>query len=533
MTTIRQIRRPKYARVISAQLLRTLPTPLSEWRRIGKVALVAGAMFLLSIGSARAQPLISVVLTLTSSQNPSAVNQPVTFTASIVHDFAGVPTGTISFTDQSTGQLLGSFPISPMIGPTATLTTSALAAGTHRIVAAYSGDINFLPTSATLTQVVNGGNSDSIKLRELQIAATPIIANAWAQAVTASMDDAVGVGFSGNPRSLTPAGTGFTYYFDGDTAARPQAASDQDTLQHFLNSPNGNSDSQNQKRVDDDFGALGYAGGMPTKAPPPALTTVAPHDWLARVSVRGTDFYRGTFGDDLKGEQVDAIAGLTRRLTSNFVGGVLGGYEHFDYTSQAFNGFLKGDGWTAGAFLGWKLSPNIRFDAGTAWSDLLANDVSGTASGNFLGTRWLVSGGLTGTYPWQQFVLEPSARVFALWEHENAYTDSLGTLQDTRNFSTGRASVGAKVIDPAAWSWTSVVLSPYAGIYADYYFSQDDAQTAGLTTVPLLQGFSARATGGVTASFAGGASLGAGGEFGGLGSANHIWTWTARGRIPF
>jgi hypothetical protein len=44
-----------------------------------------------------------------------------------------------------------------------------------------------------------------------------------------------------------------------------------------------------------------------------------------------------------------------------------------------------------------------------------------------------------------------------------------------------------------------VALSPYAGLYADYYFSKDDAQTAGLTTVPLLQGFSARATGGVAA----------------------------------
>jgi Autotransporter beta-domain len=103
--------------------------------------------------------------------------------------------------------------------------------------------------------------------------------------------------------------------------------------------------------------------------------------------VRGTDFYRGTFGNDLKGEQVDAFAGLTRRLTPNFVVGVLGGYEHFDYSSQAFNGVLKGDGWTAGAFLGGKLSPNIRFDAGGAWSDLLANSPSGTASGSFLGTR--------------------------------------------------------------------------------------------------------------------------------------------------
>lgn len=68
---------------------------------------------------------------------------------------------------------------------------------------------------------------------------------------------------------------------------------------------------------------------------------------------------------------------------------------------------------------------------------------------------------------------------------------------------------------------------------ADYYFSRDDAQTAGLTIVPLLQRWSARLTGGVAATLPSGASLGAGGEFGGIGSANHIWTWTGRGRIPF
>jgi hypothetical protein len=158
----------------------------------------------------------------------------------------------------------------------------------------------------------------------------------------------------------------------------------------------------------------------------------------------------------------------------------------------------------------------------------MANDTAGTASGNFTGTRWLVNGGLTGTYPWQMLVIEPSARGFAIWEHENAFTDSLGTFQPARNFETGRASAGVKAIYPFAWTSSTVALSPYAGLYADYYFSKDDAQTAGLTTVPLLQGFSARPTGGVAASFAGGVTLGAGGEFGGIGSATHIWTWTAR-----
>jgi hypothetical protein len=139
---------------------------------------------------------------------------------------------------------------------------------------------------------------------------------------------------------------------------------------------------------------------------------------------------------------------------------------------------------------------------------------------------------LTGTYPWQKFVFEPSARVFALWEHENAYTDSLGSPQPARNFETGRASAGIKAIYPLA-STSSVALAPYAGLYADYYFSRDDGPTDNMTTLLLLQGWSARLTGGVTATLPGGASLGAGGEFGGIGSVNHIWTWTVRGRLPF
>jgi hypothetical protein len=471
--------------------------------------------------------LTNTSTTLTSSLNPSAPGQAVAFTAT-VHAVSGslTPTGTVTFKDN--GATIGTGTLG--LGGTATFTTSALSTGSHNITAVFGGDTNFAgSTSPVLVQNVNN-NSDSTKLRELQISATPIIANAWGQAVTGAMDEAVSAGFGGNPQSLSPTGTGFTYYFNDDAPA-PSAESDPDSLRRYLVSPDGSANS-NARRFNDDFRALGYAKGMPTKAPPAAQSS-APRDWLAWINVRGTDYFRGTVGNDLKGDQVDAFAGLTRRLSPNFIVGVMGGYEHFDYSSQAFNGVLKGDGWTAGAYLGWKLAPNLRFDAGGAWSDLVANGVSGTASGHFLGTRWLVNGGLTGTYPWQQFVFEPSARVFALWEHENAYTDSLGTFQPARNFETGRASVGAKAIYPFAWTSSTVALSPYAGLYADYYFSKDDAQTAGLTTVPLLQGFSARATGGVAASFAGGATLGAGGEFGGIGSANHIWTWTARGRIPF
>jgi hypothetical protein len=191
-----------------------------------------------------------------------------------------------------------------------------------------------------------------------------------------------------------------------------------------------------------------------------------------------------------------------------------------------------------GSYLGWKFAPGLRFDAAAAYSGIGYDGVSGTASGNFRGTRWLVSGGLIGTYKAFGLDIEPSAKIFALWERENAYTDSLGILQADRTFITGRASAGAKFVYPWLCSDT-VTFAPYLGLYADYYFTGDNAAAvalagaAPLASVPLLDDWSARAAGGLAAKFSNGAAFTFGGELGGIGSNIQIWTWRARGSVPF
>jgi hypothetical protein len=307
------------------------------------------------------------------------------------------------------------------------------------------------------------------------------------------------------------------------SAASP---SQQDSLNRFLASPDASSE-----RVADGFAALGYADEdvAATKAPPPVAVQ---RDWLAWVNVNGADLSRDTVGSDLRGTQLDALAGLSRRLAPDLLVGVLAGYEHFDYSSFAFNGAMHGEGWTAGAYVSWRFAPHLRFDAAGAWADILANEFSGTASGSFTGNRWLTFGGITGTYAWRAFVLEPSARVYAVWEEDNPFTDSLGTAQAGNDFSTGRASGGLKLSYPFAWT-SMVDLAPYVGLYGDYYFTWNDAALTGFTTTPLLQGWSARPTWGLTARFRGGAQLSAGGEYAGIGGNTQIWTWTVHGSVPF
>jgi hypothetical protein len=172
--------------------------------------------------------------TVTSSVNPSTPGQSVTFTATVAAG-SGVlfPGGSVTFSVDGSA-----LPPVNLVNGQGSFSTSTLTVGSHTIIATYNPDTSFSASvSAPLTQRV-GAPADSIKLRELQISATPIIAQGWAQAVTGAMADATAAGFGGNPQSLTQAGTGFTYYFNDDPPAR-NTGTDEDTVKRFLASPDG------------------------------------------------------------------------------------------------------------------------------------------------------------------------------------------------------------------------------------------------------------------------------------------------------
>jgi uncharacterized delta-60 repeat protein len=87
--------------------------------------------------------------TLSSSLNPSASGQQVTFTAAVT---GATPTGTVTFFDGASP--LGA-PVALAAG-SASLSVSSLSAGSHSITARYSGDANNAEsTSSPLTQQVN------------------------------------------------------------------------------------------------------------------------------------------------------------------------------------------------------------------------------------------------------------------------------------------------------------------------------------------------------------------------------------------
>ncbi len=88
--------------------------------------------------------------TLSSSPNPSAYRQSVTFSAVVNSSMGAPPDGEIVTFQQ--GAVLGTGTIS---GGAATFTTSALTAGRHSITAVYGGDANFGGSSSNTSQIVN------------------------------------------------------------------------------------------------------------------------------------------------------------------------------------------------------------------------------------------------------------------------------------------------------------------------------------------------------------------------------------------
>jgi hypothetical protein len=417
----------------------------------------------------------STTTTLSSSANPSQFGQPVTFAAAVAAT-GGTPAGTVTFKDGSTP--LGA---ATLVAGSATLVVTSLNAGTHSITATYGGNGGFTAsTSAPLAQSV-AVPSDSVKLRSFQVAATAVVAQNSGAAISGAIDSAVSEGFADGGELITPSELGLRLSSSG---------SDQ---------PKG----------------------------------VRP-DWVIWSDLRHTGFSAEASQGGLGGDQLNALAGVTRRIGPDFLVGAFGGYESFTYDETSLDARLRGSGWTAGGYLGWRFLPGIRFDAGFAQSLLDYNAAAGTAAGSFPGSRSLVTTGLTGTYWFSRALeFEPSARVYALWEKESAYTDSLGTAQAANDFSSGRASVGAKLI--YRWEYLSATFAPYAGLYADNYFNQSDAAAAAAAALPAnaMQGLSARVVAGLAVTTDSGLKFTTAGEFGGIGSTFSNWSLRARGAIPF
>src|SRR6202041_546977 len=108
---------------------------------------------------------------------------------------------------------------------------------------------------------------------------------------------------------------------------------------------------QPSQRTQDAFDALAYAAGY-TKAPPAPQPTFD-RLWSAWADVRGTGFDQ-TDANGQHGSQLNVTAGIGRKLTSDFLVGLFGGYENFLFSMASISGRMTGEGGTAGGYAAWR-----------------------------------------------------------------------------------------------------------------------------------------------------------------------------------
>jgi len=503
----------------------------------------------------------TVDVTVTTAGGTSATSAADQFT------YGAPPTPTVTSISPANGPSAGGTSVTingtNFTGATAVRFASAAAASfvvnsatsISAVSPAGTGVVDITVTTALGTSATGsadrfsyGPPPDSLKVRALQNTITPIIGQTSGQVISSAIDNAISDAFSPSDAPFTGGPNGVTFNFSAEPENYNSADAGSQRAQCFAGEPQNDStvnsqlrrlgiftpDTQRSCRIDDAFSALAYANNNPTKAPAGNITKAPPprdHDWRLWLDVRGTGWaVSQPTNSDLKGSQVNVTLGLSHLLTPDVVVGAIAGYENFNYDVASLTGNFKGDGETVGGYFARRFGA-LRFDAALTWTYLSYNATAGTATGSLNGSRWLFSTGLTGNKFIGSFLIEPSVKVFVLAEHDRSWIDSLGTVQDARDFSAGRASVGSKVARAFDLP-EGARISPFAGFYADYRFLSDNAIPTGQPVVGIADGWSGRATVGGVYTNARGAGVSAEGELGGLGASYKIWSGKIRGSIP-
>lgn len=328
--------------------------------------------------------------------------------------------------------------------------------------------------NGSFTYIPPGPPADSVKAEQLQEQFSPIVARNSGRAITGAVAKGIALGFGrGGPTANVglAAESAFMAY-------APEAAA---------------------TTAFDGFDGPGFLN--------PA------EQWSLWLDVQGSGLLNGG-----SGQQLNITGGIGYRFTDDFIAGIIGGQESFSYSADG-DGLLSGSGLSAGGYVAWRFSEHGMVDAALVGTALGYKVSSGTATGQFDASRWLATSGLTGEFELgENLTISPSARVTALWESQEGWTDSLASEHAAKAFSDGTASGG--VTFSGKWLLLEdMTLLPYFGLFADYRFD-----TSGDATTSGLEG---RVQAGVRLNVSPSAAINIGGELGGLFSDQRTWSLNA------
>ncbi|MGL4405734.1 MAG: autotransporter outer membrane beta-barrel domain-containing protein, partial [Notoacmeibacter sp.] len=232
--------------------------------------------------------------------------------------------------------------------------------------------------------------------------------------------------------------------------------------------------------------------------------------------------------NNLQGQQINGLVGLSYRFNEQTVLGVFGGYETMDFADAA-NASFGGQGMTSGVYAAWRPSMGLRFEGQLAATKLDYDASAGGVKAAFNANRFMASVGVTGSTQFGAFTIEPSLKASSLWQSQNAYTDSVGTMQAARSFNTSQIAAGLKASTTIDLS-DGKSFSPYAAVTADWRYSSGDTTA----TLKAMDNLSASFNAGFNAKVNANTTLNLDGTVSGLGLDDFkIWSIKAKLGVGF
>ena len=150
---------------------------------------------------------------------------------------------------------------------------------------------------------------------------------------------------------------------------------------------------------------------------------------------------------NMHGNVYSVAGGADHRFTDKLLAGVAFAYENVDITTTFNQGKYKDDGETVSPYIAYALSRNWTLDATASysWLNYHTSSNSDAVRSSFSGNRFSASGGLTGSFAYGNWRLQPKAQVLYSFEHQDSYADSSLAAVEANAFALGRFSAGGKV----------------------------------------------------------------------------------------
>ncbi|MEP0521389.1 MAG: autotransporter outer membrane beta-barrel domain-containing protein [Hyphomicrobiales bacterium] len=233
----------------------------------------------------------------------------------------------------------------------------------------------------------------------------------------------------------------------------------------------------------------------------------------------------------LDGSVTNFLVGFDRRFGADALLGVIAGYEISDFDFDSVDSKLEGEGPTLGIYAGIKLTPQLVADISITHSWVSYDSSIAGVTADYDASRWSIGGNLTGSFEWNSFTIQPTAKAFISFEDQDAYVDSSSASFASRDVTIGRVSLGPKIFYPHVFE-AGRSAKFWALAKAEYDFSSEDSTTSSLLTSNDV--FSARIGAGVDAEITDNASVGLSIEGHGLGGGEYIGIdVSGRARLQF